>query len=144
MNKEDIERLSNQSTESLTKRLAGLSIETHTINTILSNRRNDTDSIISECILTSSPESSSVQVLETGREQSSVDTRRTSSVSELSSFDKHDRRGRILDIGDKVKVLTKGRYKITEGYITSFGKFVSIEDCHGVVVQRKSTNLILL
>ena len=54
-----------------------------------------------------------------------------------------DRNGKVLEIGDRVRVLTKGRFKVSHGTVFEvLGKMVTIKGVGGgVMIQRKSSNL---
>ena len=72
----------------------------------------------------------SVNTQHISREATQINTRRT------------DADGNLLQVGDKVSFITKGKFKSTEGVVTSFGKrFVSTVDDEGRIINRESRNL---
>ena len=120
MKNRNIESLESASTAELTERLAQLSIESHTINSILTGRKN---------VCTKEIDDGSIDGAIKGKR--SVLGGRT------------DRNGKVLEIGDRVRVLTKGRIKVSHGTVFEvLGKMVTIKgDGGGVMIQRKSSNL---
>ncbi len=52
-----------------------------------------------------------------------------------------DRDGHEVSIGDKVSILTPGKYSFREGTIIRIGKLITIKSRSGDVTTRKSTNL---
>ena len=53
-----------------------------------------------------------------------------------------DRDGTTLEIGDKVSILTPGKYSFKEGTVVKLGnKRVTIKSTEGSTTSRKSTNL---
>ena len=113
--------LESASTAELTARLAQLSIESHTINTILSRRRN----------------ARNMDAEKSDDDASSMITAKSAIYEDT----RIDRNGEILEIGDRVRVLTKGRIKVTHGTVVQYGKLITIEASDGMRIQRKSTNV---
>jgi len=52
-----------------------------------------------------------------------------------------DRHGELLHIGDRVRILTAGRFNSSTGVVTAIKKYVSVTDPRGIIITRKSTNL---
>ena len=121
MKNRNIESLESASTAELTERLAQLSIESHTINSILTGRKNVCTKEIDD---------------------GSIDGRAIKGKRSVLGS-RTDRNGKVLEIGDRVRVLTKGRIKVSHGTVFEvLGKMVTIEGAGGgVMIQRKSSNL---
>lgn len=107
MNKKSISQLSKETTESLTNRLAQLSIEAHTISKILVDRNQSAEDNSSEDVPRghSTPDIGSAVITRTGKETDTGDREKRTAVEIESEYDRHDRQGNILEIGHKVKVL---------------------------------------
>ena len=112
----------------MAEHLAELSIESLTINTILSRRRN------------TSTKQSDDESIESFSDSFTFIKKDSCAIKAKSVIlDRTDRNGEILEIGDRVRVrvLTKGRIKVSHGTVFEFGKLVTIKDCGGVRIQRK-------
>ena len=123
-----LKKLEEASTDELTERLAALSMESHRINNILSRRRSDGTN---------------------HSEEESIGLSRFLSIKTDSTIrgnieivERTDRNGNILEIGDRVRILTKGRIKIIHGTVFEFGKLITVKGSGGgIEIRRKSTNL---
>ena len=116
MKHKNFDELQKSSTTELTKRIAQLSLETHAISKILEskNRRKSITSTINW-----SNKSDGID-----RENERI-----------------DRNGITLQLRDRVKVLTKGKIKVSQGTVIEYGSLLIIESDTGVRIKRKSTNL---
>ncbi len=55
-----------------------------------------------------------------------------------------DRDGKDINIGDRVSILTAGKYSFREGAVVRIGKLISIKSDNGDVTTRKASNLRVL
>ena len=62
---------------------------------------------------------------------------------EKRDYDIKDRHGNAIFIGDRVKVVTKGRFNSTEGKVIKIKKWVTFLDTSGVKQVRAPANLIV-
>ncbi len=55
-----------------------------------------------------------------------------------------DREGTEINIGDKVSILTPGKYSFREGTVIRIGKLVTVKSNNGDVTTRKANNLRII
>ena len=114
MNQEKVAKLEEASTTELTERLSRLSLETHTIGRILSER-----------------------------DATARSTHSTSRVKRKHTIHRNriNCNGLGLRTGDRVRVLTKGKIKLSESTVVGHGPLIVVEGNDGTRIKRKSTNL---
>ncbi len=71
-----------------------------------------------------------------------VSEQRESKTDKKTSVFK-DRNGTVVSVGDWVKTITPGRFKLNEGRVISFKSWVTFEDEAGVKQTRASKNLVV-
>ena len=54
-----------------------------------------------------------------------------------------DHHGNDISIGDRVKVVTKGKFRNTKGVVAKIGKWVTFSDVSGVKQVRSPSNLVV-
>lgn len=60
------------------------------------------------------------------------------STSEATSYDRDEKE---IAIGDRVSILTPGKYSFREGTVIRLGKYITVKSDNGDVTTRKSRNL---
>ena len=109
----------NLSNEQLTKRLAELVIAEESIAT-------EKQQITQELLI----------------RKSSNRTANRSTDTQLHNSYRFDRNGAQLNIGDRVSIITRGKYHSSTGIVHEFtDKRVTIKDKRGIKISRKSSNL---